>query len=77
MKIWAPVSSGPWMWVLALWLAWPGLCGSENSGVMLTGTAGGGDDLQRKLTKLIKATHQVASHPFFMWCEIKVDQIRK
>ena len=72
MKIWGPcffrslgVGFGS-----AAGLAWPGLSGSENSGVMLTGTAGGGDDLQRKFTKLIKATHQVASHPFFMWCKI-------
>lgn len=73
----APVSSSYWIWVLSLWLAWPGLSGSANSGVMLTGTAGGGEDLQRKLIRLIKATHQVASRTFVMWREIKVDQIRK
>lgn len=54
MKIWGPCSSGPQMWVLSLWLAWPGLSGSENSGVMFTGTAGGGEDLQRKLIKRSK-----------------------
>lgn len=44
----APTSPGSRVLVLSLWRAWPGVSGSENSGVTLTGTAGRGRILTEK-----------------------------